>query len=141
MAKNFIQHSKSSAGALILFDWKKDESLRICIDYWGLNKVTIKNQYPLPLIFGLFDQLGQEKIYTTIDLWGAYNLVQIQEGNEWKSIFCTRYGHFEYNVMPFGLTNVPAIFQHLMNNIFREFLDIFVVCYLDNIFIYSKNEK
>jgi hypothetical protein len=111
------------------------------MDYRGLNKVTIKNRYPLLLISGLFDQLGQAKIHTKIDLCGAYNLVRIKEGDEWKTAFRTRYGHFEYNVMPFGLTNAPAIFQHLMNDVFREFLDDFVVCYLDDILVFSKNEE
>jgi hypothetical protein len=75
----------------------------MCIDYRGLNKILVKNRYPLPLIFGLFNQLGQAKIYTKINLQGAYNLVRIKEGDEWKTAFRTRYGHFEYNVMPFGL--------------------------------------
>ena len=112
LAKGFIRHSKSPAGAPILFVKKKDGSLRMCVDYRGLNKITKKNRYPLPLISGLLDQLGQAKIYTKIDLRGAYNLVRIKEGDEWKTAFRTRYGHFEYNVMPFGLTNAPAIFQH-----------------------------
>ena len=141
LAKNFIQHSKSPAGAPILFVKKKDGSLRMCVDYRGLNKITIKNRYPLPLISGLFDQLSQAKVYTKIDLRGAYNLVRIKAGDEWKTAFRTRYGHFEYNVMPFGLTNAPAIFQHLMNDVFREFLDHFVVVYLDDILVFSKNEK
>jgi hypothetical protein len=113
----------------------------MCVDYCDLNKITIKNRYPLPLIYGLLDQLGQAKVYTEIDLWGAYNLVQIKGKDEWKTAFQTWYGHFEYNVMPFGLTNALVIFQHLMNDIFREFLDDFVVCYLDDILILSKNEK
>ena len=112
----------------------------MCVDYRGLNKVTIKNRYPLPLISELLNQLGQAKIYTKIDLRGAYNLVRVKEGDECKTAFRTRYGHFEYFVMPFGLTNAPAIFQHLMNNIFREFLN-FVVCYLDDILIYSRDIK
>jgi len=141
LTKNFIRHSKSPAGAPILFVKKKDGSLRMCVDYRGLNKVTIKNQYPLLLISGLLDQLGQAKIHTKIDLRGAYNLVHIKEGDEWKTTFRTRYGHFEYNIMPFGLTNAPAIFQHLMNDVFREFLDDFVVCYLDDILVFSKNEE
>lgn len=141
LAKNFIRHSKSPAGAPILFVKKKDGSLRMCVDYRGLNKITIKNRYPLPLISGLLEQLGQAKIYTKVDLRGAYNLVRIKEGDEWKTAFRTRYGHFEYNVMPFGLTNAPGIFQHLMNDIFREFLDDFVVCYLDDILIFSKNRE
>lgn len=139
LAKNFIRHSKSPAGAPILFVKKKDGSLRMCVDYRGLNKITVKNRYPLPLISGLLEQLGEAKIYTKIDLRGAYNLVRVKAGDEWKTAFRTRYGHFEYNVMPFGLTNAPAIFQHLMNDVFREYLDKFVICYLDDILIYSKN--
>jgi len=141
LAKNFICHSKSPAGAPILFVKKKDGSLRMCVDYRGLNKVTKKNRYPLPLISGLLEQLGRARIFTKIDLRGAYNLVRIKEGDEWKTAFRTRYGHFEYNVMPFGLTNAPAVFQHMMNDIFREYLDDFVVIYLDDILIFSKNEK
>ena len=141
LAKGFIRHSKSPAGTPILFVKKKDESLQICVDYRGLNKVTIKNRYPLLLISGLLNQLGQTKIYIKIDLRGAYNLVRVIERDEWKTAFRTRYGHFEYLVMPFGLTNALAIFQHLMNDIFREFLDNFVVCYLDDILIYSKDIK
>ena len=133
LAKNFIRHSKSPAGAPILFVKKKDGSLRMCMDYRGLNKVTKKNHYPLPLISGLLDQLGRARIFTKIDLKGAYNLVRIKEGDEWKTAFRTRYGHFEYNVMPFGLTNAPAVFQHMMNDIFREHLDDFDVIYLDDI--------
>ena len=113
----------------------------MCVDYRGLNKITVKNRYPLPLISGLFDQLSQAKIYTKIDLRRAYNLVRIKAGDEWKTAFWTRYRHFEYNVMPFGLTNTPAIFQHLMNDVFREFLDHFVVVYLDDILVFSKNKK
>lgn len=93
------------------------------------------------MISGLLDQLNQPKIYTKIDLRGAYNLVCIKEGDEWKTAFQTRYGYFEYNVMSFGLTNAPTAFQHLMNDVFQEFLDDFVVCYLDDIFIYSKNPE
>jgi hypothetical protein len=141
LAKNFIRHSKSPAGAPILFVKKKDGSLRMCVDYRGLNKVTKKNRYPLPLISGLLEQLGRARIFTKIDLRGAYNLVRIKEGDEWKTAFRTRYGHFEYNVMPFGLTNAPAVFQHMMNDIFREHLDDFVVIYLDDILIFSKNEE
>ena len=111
------------------------------MDYQGFNKVTKKNRYPLPLISGLLDQLGRTMIFTKIDLRGAYNLVRIKEGDAWKTVFRTRYGHFEYNVMPFGLTNAPAVFQHMMNDIFREHLDDFVVIYLDDILIFSKNEE
>jgi hypothetical protein len=113
---------KSPAGSPIFFV-KKDGSLRMCIDYCGLNKIMVKNRYPLPLLFGLLYQLGHAKIYTNINFRRAYNLVHIKKEDEWKIAFRTRYGHFEYNVMPFGLTKAPAIFQYLMNNIFRKFLD------------------
>ena len=111
------------------------------VNYCGLNKITIKNQYPLPFISGLLDQLGQTKVYTKIDLRGAYNLVRIKKGDKWKTKFWTKYGHFEYNVMPFSLTNTRVIFQHLMKDIFHEFLDDFVAYYLNDILVFSKDEK
>jgi hypothetical protein len=141
LAKGFIQHSKSRAGTPILFVKKKDGSLRLCVDYRGLNKLTKKNRYPLPLISGLLDQLRTGKIFTKLDLRGAYNLFRIRPGDEWKIAFCTRYGHFEYTVMPFDLTNAPVVFQHLMNDIFREYMDEFVVVYLDDILIFSKDRE
>ena len=113
----------------------------MCVDYRRLNKVTKKNRYPLLLISGLLDQLGCTKIFTKIDLRENYNLVQIKEGNEWKTTFRTRYGDFEYNVMSIGLINAPTIFQHMMNDIFKEYLDDFVVIYLDDILVFSKNEE
>jgi hypothetical protein len=124
-----------------LFVKKKDGSLHMYVDYRELNKVTKKNRYPLPLILELLEQLGSAKIFIKIELRGAYNLVQVKEGDEWKTTFRTRYGHFEYLVMPFGLTNAPIVFQHMMNDIFWEYLDHFVVIYLDDILIYSKNEE
>jgi hypothetical protein len=124
-----------------LFVKKKDGSLRMYVDYRGLNKVIKKNHYLLPLISGLLEQLGSAKIFTKIDLRGAYNLVRVKEGDEWKTTFRTRYGHFEYSVMSFGLTNAPVTFQHMINDIFQEYLDHFVVIYLDDIIIYSKNEE
>jgi hypothetical protein len=111
------------------------------VDYHGLNKITKKNQYPLPLISGLLDRLCTEKIFTKIDLLGAYNLLRIRLGDEWKIAFCTCYGHLEYTVMPFSLTNAPAVFQHLMIDIFREYMDKFVVVYLNDILIFSKNQE
>jgi hypothetical protein len=95
----------------------------------------------LPLISGLLDWLRTKKIFTKLDLRGAYNLLRICPGDEWKTTFRTSYGHFEYTIMPFGLTNRPAIFQHLMNDIFREYMDEFVVVYLDDILIFSKNQE
>ncbi len=111
----------------------------MCVNYCRLNQLTIKNQYPLPLISRLLNQFNHAKMYTKIDLCEAYNLVHIREGDDWKTIFKTCYNHFEYVVMPFGLTNVPTIFQHLMNDVFHEFLDDFMVCYIDDILIFSKN--
>lgn len=140
LEKGFIRHSKSPCGAPIFFVKKKDGSLRPCIDYRDLNALTIKNRYPLPLVTSLLDQLRGARIFTKIDLRGAYNLLRMRPGDEWKTAFRTRFGHFEYLVMPFGLTNAPAIFQHLMNDIFRDFLDKFVVIYLDDILIFSPDE-
>lgn len=139
--KGFIRPSSSPAGAPILFVKKKDGSLRLCVDYRALNKITVKNRYPLPLISELLDRLRAAKYFTKIDLRGAYNLVRIAEGEEWKTAFRCRYGHFEYLVMPFGLTNAPATFQHFMNDTFRDLLDQSVVAYLDDILIYSADEE
>ena len=99
----------------------------------------VHNRYPLPLIPVLLDRLRTGRIFSKIDLRGAYNLVCIKPGDEWKTAFRTHYGHFEYKVMPFGLTNAPTIFQHMMNDIFREYLDHFVVIYLDDILVFSSN--
>lgn len=137
--KGFIRPSQSPAGAPILFVKKKDGSLRLCVDYRGLNKITIKNRYPLPLIPEALDRLCHAKIFTKLDLRGAYNLVRIKEGDEWKTAFRTRYGHFECLVMPFGLTNAPAVFQHFMNDVFRDLLDVTTLIYLDDILIFSED--
>ncbi len=95
----------------------------------------------MPLISGLLDRLRTGKIFTKLDLRGAYNLLRIRPGDEWKTTFRTHYGHFEYTIMPFGLTNAPAVFQHLMNDIFREYMDEFVVVFWDDILIFSKNQE
>jgi hypothetical protein len=107
------------------------------VDYRALNKITVKNRYPLPLSGDLMDRLSQAKLYTKIDLRVGYNNIQIAKGEEWKTAFRTRYGSYKYLVMPFGLTNAPATFQHFMNEIFHDLLDVCVVVYLDNILIYS----
>ncbi|SGY86371.1 BQ5605_C009g05813 [Microbotryum silenes-dioicae] len=140
LSKNFIRASTSPAGAPVLFVRKKDGSLRLCVDYRGLNKITRKNRYPLPLIPEALDRIRGAKIYTKLDLRSGYNLVRIKEGDEWKTAFRTRYGHFECLVMPFGLTNAPAAFQHLMNSIFRDLLNVSVLVYLDDILIFSGDE-
>jgi hypothetical protein len=135
--KGFIRRSESPAGAPILFVKKKDGSLRLCVDYRGLNKVTTPNRCPLPLISETFDQLGKAKYFTKLDMRGAYNLLRIAKGDEWKTAFRCRYGHFEYQVMPFGLMNAPGSFQAFVNDTLRDYLDDFVVVYLDDILIYS----
>src|SRR5690606_7659833 len=139
LSKGFIRASSSPAGAPILFVKKKDGSLRLCVDYRGINEGTIKNRYPLPLIKETLNQLSRAKIYTTLDIRGAYNLVRMAEGDEWKTAFRTRYGLFESLVMPFGLTNAPATFQHFINDVLRPYLDQFCTAYLDDILIYSDN--
>ncbi|SOV04618.1 uncharacterized protein UDID_17154 [Ustilago sp. UG-2017a] len=137
LAKGFISPSDSLAASPILFVKKKDGSLRLCVDYRGLNRITIHNRYPLPLIDELLDRLHKARFFTRIDLRGAYNLLRIAKGDEWKTAFCTRYGLFQYNVMPFGLTNAPASFQHLMNDTFKDMLDRSLIIYLDDLLIYS----
>ena len=140
LANGFIKPSKSPAGAPILFDRKSDGFLRLCVDYQGLNNLTIKNRYLLPLIGESLDRLGRAKRFTQLDLTSAYHRMRIREGDEWKTAFRTRYGHFEYQVMPFGLTNAPASFQGYINKILAEKLDIFVIVYLDDILIYTEDD-
>ena len=139
LANGFIQPSKFPAGALILFDQKPDGSLRLCVDYQSLNNIIIKNWYPLPLIGESLDWLGRARKFIQLDLTNAYHWIRIREGDKWKTVFRTRYGHFKYQVMPFGLFNTPATFQGYVNKILAEKLDIFVIVYLDNILIYIKN--
>ena len=135
----FICPSKSPAGAPILFDKKPDGSLCLCVDYRGLNNLTIKNRYPLPLIAESLDRPGRAKQFTHLDLTSAYHRMRIQEDDEWKTAFRTRYGHLEYQVMLFGLFNAPASFQGYINKILAKYLDIFVILYLDNILVYTEN--
>ena len=132
----FIWPSKSPADTPIMFDEKLDGSLRLYVDYWGLNNLTIKNRYSLPLIGKSLDRLGQAKRFTQLDLISTYHQMRIKEGNEWKTAFQTKYGHFKYQVMPFGLSNAPASFQSYINKILAEKFYIFVIMYLDDIFIY-----
>ena len=141
LANGFIRPFKSPARAPILFDRKSDGSLRLCVNYQGLNNLTIKNRYPLPLIGESLDRLGRAKRFTQLDLTSAYHRMRIREGDEWKTAFRTRYGHFEYQVMPFGLTNAPASFQGYINKILAEKLDIFVIVYLDDILIYTNDDR
>ncbi len=139
--RGWIRRSKSPAGAPVLFTPKKDGGLRLCIDYRGLNKITIKNRTPLPLIMETLDRLGQAAVFTKLDLKDAYNRIRIQEGDEWKTASRTRYGPFEYTVMHFGLCNAPATFQQYINEALAGLVDVICVVYLDDILIYSERPE
>ena len=141
LAQGKTVHSKSPAGVLILFVPKPDGKLRLCVDYRQLKKLTILNKYPLPLVIELRERVAGATIFTKLDLKDGYHFICIRKGDEWKTTFRTGYGHYEYKVMPFGLVNAPATLQAMMNHIWREFLDHGVVVYLDDILIYSKNQK
>nr|GEV88405.1 putative reverse transcriptase domain, ribonuclease H-like domain, aspartic peptidase domain protein [Tanacetum cinerariifolium] len=141
LEKGFVRPSSSPWGASVLFIKKKDGSFRMCIDYRELNKLTVKNRYPLPRIDDLFDQLQGSSVYSKIDLHSGYHQVWIREEDILITAFWTRYGHFEFQVMPFGLTNAPAVFMDLMNRVCKPYLDKFVIVFIDDILVYSKNQE
>ena len=142
LEKGFIRPSSSPFGAPVLFVKKPHgRGLRLVVDYCTLNRLTVKNRCPLPLISEILDRLRKAKRFTKIDLRAAYNLIRIALGQEWKTAFRTRYWHFQYLVMPFGLTNAPATFQSYINAALREYLDEFCTAYLDDILIYSDSPE
>ena len=139
--KGFIRPSVSPWGAPVLFVKKKDGTLRMCIDYRKINKVTVKNKYPLPRIEDLFDQLKGAGVFLKIDLRSGYYQLRVKEEDVPKTAFRTRYGHYEFLVMPFGLTNAPAAFMDFMNRVFQPYVDQFVVVFIDDILVYSKDAQ
>ncbi|GKE69723.1 putative reverse transcriptase domain-containing protein, partial [Tanacetum coccineum] len=139
--KVFIRPRSSPWGAPVLFVKKKDGSFCMCIDYRELNKLTVKNRYPLPRIDDLFDQLQGSSVYSKIDLRSGYHQLRIREEDIPITAFRTRYGHFEFQVMTFGLTNAPAVFMDLMNRVCKSYLDKFLIVFIDYILIYSKSKE
>lgn len=140
--KGWIRRSTSPAGALVLFVPKKGGAgLRLCVDYRGLNRITVKNRHPLPLISETLARLGTAAVFTKLDLKDAYHRIRIKKGDEWKTAFRTRYGHFEYLVMPFGLTNALATFQAYISQALSGLVDVICVIYLDDILIYSEEKE
>ena len=141
MAKGFIRLSVSPWGAPVLFLKKKDGTLRMCIDYRQINKVTVKNKYSLSIIEDLFNQLKEDSVFSKIDLRYGYYQLRVKEVDMSKTAFRTRYGHYEFLIMPFELTNAPAAFLDLINRVFRPYLDQFVVAFIDDILVYSRDEQ
>jgi len=141
LEKRFIRPSASPWGAPMLLVKQKDGSSRLCVDYRQLNKLTIKNKYPLPRIDDLLDQLRGAGVFSKIDLRSGYHQILVKSEDVQKTAFRSRYGHYEYVVMPFGVTNAPAVFMDYMNRIFRPYLDKFVVVFIDGILIYCKNKE
>jgi hypothetical protein len=141
MDKGFIRSSSLPWGCPALFVKKKDQSLRLCVDYQPLNAVMIKNKYPLPRIDILFDQLANARVFSKVDLRSGYHQIKIHSEDIPKTAFFTRYGLYEYLVMSFRLTNAHAHFMYLMNSVFMSELDKFIVVFIDDILVYSKNEE
>jgi hypothetical protein len=137
LAKNFIRPSRSHFASPVLFVKKPGGGLRFCVDYRALNAITIRNRYPIPLIQETLDRLSKARYFTKLDVIAAFNRIRVREGDEKYTAFRTRWGLFEYLVMPFGVKNGPSTFQQYVNDTLREFLDVFVTAYIDDILIYS----
>ena len=136
-----VRPSVSPWGAPVLFAPKKDGGLRMCLDYRALNKLTVKNKCPIPRIDEIFDRLQGAQHFTSLDLRSGYYQIRMRDTDISKTCIRTRYGSFEFLVMPFGLTNAPSTFQAVMNDVFREYLDDFVMVYIDDILIFSRTEE
>ena len=141
LEKGFIRHSTSPWAFSVLFVEKKEGTRRMCVDHRDLNAVTVKNKYPLPRIEDLFDQLRGARVFSKIDLRSGYHQLRIRPSDIPKTSFIRRYGLYEYTVMSFGLTNAPAYFMHLMNKVLMDFLDKFLVVFIDDILIFSKTKE
>jgi hypothetical protein len=141
LEKGLIRPSVSPWGAPVLFAPKKDGGLRMCLDYRALNKLTVKEKCPIPRVDELFDRLHGATHFSNIDLRSGYYQIRVREGDVPKTCIRTRYGYFEFLVMPFGLTNVPSTFQALMNEVFRDYVDNFILVYLDDVLIFSLSEE
>jgi hypothetical protein len=141
LEKGFIHPSSSTWGAPMIFVPKKNVTQRLCVDYRALNEVTVKNKYPLPRIDDLFDQLCGACVFSKIDLRSGYHQLKVRACDIPKTAFFFRYGLYEFTVMSFGLTNAPAYFMYLMNKVFMEYLDKFVVVFIDAILVYSRSEE
>jgi len=141
LGQGFIRRSTSPWGAPVMFVKKRNGSLRLCDDYRELNKVMIRNKYSLPQIDDLFDQLRGDAFFSKIDLRLGYHQLHIRKKDVLNTAFLTRYGFYDLWVMPFGLTNAPTVFMDLINRVFKEFLDHFVITFIDDILVYSKTEE
>jgi len=141
LEKQFVRPSVSPWGAPVLLVKIKHGSMRLCVDYRQLNKVTIKNRYPLPRIDDLMDQFVGAEVFSKIDLRSGYHQIRVKAEDVSKTAFRTRYGHYKYSVMPFGVTNAPGVFMEYLNRIFHPYLDQFVVVFIDDILVYSKSEE
>ena len=139
--RGFIRPRTSPWGVSVLFSKKRDETPRLCIDYQQFNRATIRNRYPLSRIDDLFDQLRGVRVYSKIDLLTGYHQLRVREADIPKTVFRTRYGHFEFTVMPFVLTNAPTTFMDVMHKVFQPYLDRFVLDFVDDILIYLKSKE
>jgi hypothetical protein len=141
LEKGFIHPSSSLSGAPLIFVLKKDGTQRLCMDYHALNEVTVKNKYPLPRIDDLFDQLRGACVFSMIDLQSRCHQLKVRECDILKTAFVLSYGLYEFTMMSFGLTNALAYFMYMMNKVFKEYLDKFIMVFINNILVYSRNEE